>query len=585
MTTTVPYRLLEAVLASKHVPVLMTGEGTHDAALAFVAQLVPFTQDEDRVRAIVGGALPTAYAGDTLKQVPEMLKSAIRKRFDQAKPMPTGVKKKRNEVDDAVDFFFESGAEVFQCPLERAYVRIPAEDGGFINYPVKSSKLKVYLMRLYRKMTGLILSKFHVEEAAFALFTIALSEGESKDVAIRIGGDRKKVVIDLGRADGQLVEIDHSGYRLTFDSDVRLIRTTQLAEMPLPVPGEAAHAGFDAFARLLNLEGSDKVLILGYMVGALSTSGPYACLLVEGQQNSGKSALCEAIKDIVDPGNGLSNRVQNDERDLLISASRRHLSMFDNQSFIRDDMSDTLCCLATGIGKDFRELYSDDGVVNFTMAKPFILCGITSFVRAPDLMSRTIPIQLRPIPIEKRMDPEDLKRALKEIRPMVMHDLFTALSQAIANVDSTAVPREIRMLGIGRWVEAASEAIGFERGAFVAAVRRDVGKARAELVRNKPLTLLLIEALRGFTEEQPFIGSPTELYNRLKIDPYKRDKFLPANAQALFVRLEKDAQDLAEIDVHIVFPSRKSDERTKRAWLGPSYPVEKPRNERPRQDF
>lgn len=585
MTTTVSYRLLEAALSSKHLPVLMTGEGTHDAALAFVAQLVPFIQDENHIRTIVAGALPVAYAGDTLKQVPEMLKSAIRKRFDQVKPMPKGVKKKRNEVDDAVDFFFESGAEVFRCDLERAYARIPTEEGGFINYPVKAANVRTHLTRLYRKQSGLVLSRHHVDEALHALYAIALTEGTLEQVALRVGGDRKRFWIDLCRADGQLVEVDAQGYRLTFDSDVKLIRTSQLGAMPIPVPGDVERAGLDAFAKLFGLRDSNRIMVLGFMLAALAPNGPYTCLMVEGQQGSGKSVLCQAIKDCVDPGNGRSSRFQRDEHNLLISASRRHLSMFDNASFIKDDMSDALCCLATGTGFETRELYSDDGVVNFTMAKPFVLNGITSIVRRPDLLDRSIPIQLPPIQADTRQDQEDLEQSLLAIRPAVLHDLFTALSQAVANVDKTPLPRELRMAGQARWVEAASTALGFEPGSFVAAVLQDQNVAQGDIVRDGPIAQHLIHALRGFTREAPFKGTMSELYKKMSIGNVDRDRYYPADASAMSKKLKPLAPALAKIDVFIEFPQRTNTSRLVLAWLGPSFPVEKPRTDELRQEF
>jgi len=82
------WRLLSAVVgfdspnvASGILP-LLEGQGTHDTALALVAKLVRVA-DDDQIEAIVRALLPENYDGDTLAELPGMIRSAREKGFDE----------------------------------------------------------------------------------------------------------------------------------------------------------------------------------------------------------------------------------------------------------------------------------------------------------------------------------------------------------------------------------------------------------------------------------------------------------------------------------------------------------------------
>jgi hypothetical protein len=83
-------RLMKTVFESEHPPTLIGAQHTHDAAVRFVAQLVKERAGENQIIAIVAAALPADYAGDTLKELPEMIAGACRKGFadDSAAPQP-----------------------------------------------------------------------------------------------------------------------------------------------------------------------------------------------------------------------------------------------------------------------------------------------------------------------------------------------------------------------------------------------------------------------------------------------------------------------------------------------------------------
>src|SRR5271170_2800645 len=84
--TVVPIGLIRAVFTSEFPPQLFGGADTHEPTLRLVGQLVRHTQDDDLIEAVIKGALPEAYPGDTLAELPRMIADARKKGFDKTAP-------------------------------------------------------------------------------------------------------------------------------------------------------------------------------------------------------------------------------------------------------------------------------------------------------------------------------------------------------------------------------------------------------------------------------------------------------------------------------------------------------------------
>jgi hypothetical protein len=75
--------LLHQAFASEHYPRLSKGKGTHNAARNLIAQLVAHTQDAGLLHDVIASGLPANYSGNTLREIPSMIKGALRKGFNK----------------------------------------------------------------------------------------------------------------------------------------------------------------------------------------------------------------------------------------------------------------------------------------------------------------------------------------------------------------------------------------------------------------------------------------------------------------------------------------------------------------------
>ena len=84
--TAVSIGLIRAVFTSEFTPELFGGVDTHEPALRLSGQLVRYTEDDALIEAVIKGALPEAYSGDTLAELPRMIADARKKGFDKTAP-------------------------------------------------------------------------------------------------------------------------------------------------------------------------------------------------------------------------------------------------------------------------------------------------------------------------------------------------------------------------------------------------------------------------------------------------------------------------------------------------------------------
>jgi hypothetical protein len=109
-----------------------------------------------------------------------------------------------------------------------------------------------------------------------------------------------------------------------------------------------------------------------------------------------------------------------------------YLPVFDNLSSLPGWASDMLCRAATGGAYSKRELYSDDEDVCYSFLRPYLLNGISCCATRPDLLDRSILIELTRIPDDRRRLEGDLFQEWDSVRPGIFGAVLDALVYAWA---------------------------------------------------------------------------------------------------------------------------------------------------------
>ncbi len=88
-----------------------------------------------------------------------------------------------------------------------------------------------------------------------------------------------------------------------------------------------------------------------------------------------------------------ASSIRKDGNDLFVAGGNSHLVTADNLSHINDELSDELCCLATGDAWRTRKLYTNFDEASIDVCRPAMLNGISNPVRRSDHGERAILIE------------------------------------------------------------------------------------------------------------------------------------------------------------------------------------------------
>jgi len=369
----------------------------------------------------------------------------------------------------AVDLALEAVLELWHTPAKEAWATI-SRDGHVEHHPVRGREFRIWLAGLYYGMEGKPLYAQAVQDAQAVLEAKALFEGKEHEVYTRIAGYEGRVYLDLTRPDWSVVEVDAEGWRVVpaHEAPVRFRRTRYQRPLPLPEPG----GNLSDFLELLPLqERRDAVLVLGWLVGALSPRGPYPILILAGEKGAGKSTTAKLVKALIDPQEAPLRAEPRNVEDLMVAARGSWVLAYDNLSKVPEWLSDALCRLSTGGGLGKRELYTDSEEYVLEAQRPVVLTGIAFGAIRDDLADRSMLVHLTRLEDGERRDEDELWTTFDEIHPKALGVLLDAVSMALrrrreARASLSSLPR---LADWAIWAEAAAPALGLQPGEVVEA--------------------------------------------------------------------------------------------------------------------
>lgn len=355
------------------------------------------------------------------------------------------------------------------------------------------------------------------------------------------------IVIDLCDSKWQCVQVDADGWGVVDESPVKFVRPTTSQALPVPKPG----GNINDLKKFLNIEDDDFKLIVGWLLMGLRGRGDFPVLVVHGEQGSAKSTLTQILRSLVDPSSVPLRGMWRTEDDLLVSASKSWCVVIDNLSYLSREMSDAICRLATGGGHSKRKLYSDDEEYAINLMRPVMMNGIEAIATQPDLLSRSLVINLPIIEDGKAKEKEIVLNEFESMRAKLFGALLDALSHALKRYRQMKVRRLPRMTSFAIWVTAAESSIGWESGAFMEAYRKNLHTGAALSIDASTVG----EALQTFiAQEKHWKGTTTELLkilgDKVTVDQL-RDKTWPKAPHILSRQLKRLAPSFRKIGVNI----------------------------------
>lgn len=421
-------------------------------------------------------------------------------------------------------------------------------------YPIESKAFKIWLARIHYEAYGVPLYGEAQKEAIETLLAIAQFEGKKQSVHLRLAEYGGGLYFDLCDDEWRIVEITPAGWQViqSTDSPVVFVRRQAMQALPEPVKG----GDVSELRKFLNVEeDATWTLIVCWLVMTFHPSGPYPILSVCGEQGSAKTTACRMLRIVIDPNKADLRAVPKDERDLMIAASNSWLLGYDNLSGLSQELSDTLCRVATGAGFATRTLHTDSEETIFSVRRPILTNGITDAANFPDLLDRTVSVNLRAIPDSKRREEQELWAAFNEARPRILGAMLSAVSHALKHRQSVKLDRRPRMADFARWAVAAEKALGLKEGAFFEAYDSNRSSSNEIALDTSPAAEIR-EFMESLTANE-WKGKASELLKALnsmvmnKGEEPKEKSGWPKAPNALVGRLRRIAPNLRAIGIDV----------------------------------
>lgn len=485
-------------------------------------------------RPLINAAARKAFANAPTDQFAELginVPKVDRESAAVAAPGDDGATPKRSLAARAMEALVSDGhAEFFNSPEGKLWIRLT----GRI-YRIDEAKgcrpVVSWLLRQGVMVTGNAKGDLKDQMVARAV------AGSTHVVAYRQanGPDPGAPEAFLNLMDGGMgVRIDANGWRLaplaTFP--VRMTDREQALPLPHPVRANDGVNFLDRLARHIRLAPvgnpndpldpgvQQRAAILMLLVAQVYRPGPVPHMQISGPQGASKTTTARRLKALVDPDPAdVVTSFPDKDGEVFAIAEQQTLLVTDNVSRVRNP--DLLATLSTAAAMQQRELYSNGGRVVFrakaSVVMTTVLEGIT---RRPDLLDRTLRLDLPSMDRSQRRTEEELAAAWISDLPYLLADLLDLVCGAMARlptvnkgVETGLLPPLPRLADAALIAEATAEAAGWTLGVFINAIAAMRGSEQVRQLEDDPIAVrikLLLDA-----ENDRWEGTTKELFDRL----------------------------------------------------------------------
>lgn len=458
-------------------------------------------------------------------------------------------KVRKSQADKAVELLCEApNTEYFLDQNDEPYCRFKI--GGMYKVSkLHSRSFKTWFMKLYWDENKKSLSTDAFNTALDVLEGNIRASSSKKQLYNRIAHINDELWYDLADSNGQAVRVAMSGWNIEIPPTLFKRYEHHKEQFSPERDGDAK-----LLLKYVNIQEKHQLLFLVYMISCFINGFPHPLLLVHGPQGSAKSTLSKILRAVIDPSKIEVAGFPRSSEDLVQLASHNSFIIFDNVSKLSLRDSDILCKIVTGSSFAKRKLYTDDDDHIIRVQGCVGLNGINLVGTQPDLLERSIIIELEALDPKKRKQEKELWKEFQSDLPKILGGIFDVLSNALIYVENIEIKKLPRMADFAQWGEAISIALGFEENAFIQAFEENAN-VQHSVVLEDDLVAVLTQKLMECQDR--WNGSATLYFTSLKeiadesgID-LKAEYGYPRTASSLSKRLKRIEPNLRSIGISV----------------------------------
>jgi len=393
-------------------------------------------------------------------------------------------------------------------------------------------------------------SEVAIKQTITSLSGIAKYEGQEREVYLRCAPCNDGYIIDLSNEQWQAVKVTSNGWQIINKPDVRFIRSCTSKALDTPTKGN-----LKLLWQYANIPEKDQPLVLAFLLESWRADTPFTILILTGEQGAAKSSTHQCLRQLSDPNNVPLRSAPKTVEDVYVSAANNWQSSFENMSNLPNGMQDALCTLVTGGGFASRKLYSDNDESVIEVKRPVIINGIDNVATRPDLIDRSIVLNLPKIDEENKKKDAELKQGFIKDAPAIFAGLLDLFSETLRVLPSIDIKKPPRMMDFAYLGEAMLSTMGNE--SFNELYKLNRKDSLSHSLDSSPAALAVLEFMRKRVAE--WEGTLKELKYVLEEDHHQEGDGWPKSPKGLSSVLKRTAPALREQGIYVEFTGHKRD--------------------------
>jgi hypothetical protein len=435
-------------------------------------------------------------------------------------------------------------ASTFASTTGQAFVSLPLGPFSHQVCSVLSPRFRDWLIDAFYREHNEPPSDYALRQTIRAIEARALSNAPRLAVHRRIaarGHPRHPdaILLDLGNADGEIVEITPDGWQITTDPTAAFLHSRGNVELPHPI----APAHDCILPPALNFAtDADRTRLTVWLLSALNPTGPHPILVLDGPPACGKSTAARMLRALIDPSAAPVLALTGSAQELLAVAQHNWILAFDHTGPIRPRLSDALCRLATGAALFHRDTGDPREPLPVELHRPILITTTAGWNPDQALASRAITVRLAPLTAATRRTESDLWTEFEFSRPQILAALCQATSAALAHYDATRLHSTPLHADAAHWATAALP---------------DQAQSIVNALNEIPATPI-IDSIAAFVENQAtWTGTATDLLHEISVTSVTAA--VTANALSHHLRCHKNL--LESKNIQLTFTRRHGGSR------------------------
>lgn len=261
-----------------------------------------------------------------------------------------------------------------------------------------------------------------------------------------------------------------------------------------------------------------------WLVAAMRSGYPCPVLVLEGAQGSGKSTTQRYLRNVLDPNIAAVRSQPREESDLVIAARNGALVSLDNVSNLPGWLSDGLCRVATGGGLSKRTLYTDLDETLVEVRRPIVLNGISDFLSRPDLVDRSIILNLSALSETDYWDERTARVRFGQSHTEILGGLLDLVAGVLREVDQVEGYELPRMADFGITVLALERVDGVRPTEYLNLYKSNREEAATLMIEASTFIESFVDYLMQPNQILPQARTATEWLNTVneEVDEVKR---------------------------------------------------------------